>query len=233
VQDRDTDIINPCSDAGIMAPPFAITEDGYEEQWQVNYLAHWLFTSHVLPTMLATAKQHKNLPGTVRIVNLSSSGHYSAPKGGINFSDVRLENASGMTRYGQSKLANILHMKTLHKLCGPGSPLSVTGEEIWVSAVHPGLVKSELGNRAELPVLMKVLLAPYRWAGGAIDGDEGAWTSIFCTASPAMMREDCGKYWQRLADPHGWQSGLAKDMALAERLEIWTRDEMQKGGWVE
>jgi NAD(P)-dependent dehydrogenase (short-subunit alcohol dehydrogenase family) len=214
-----------------MATPFAITEDGYEEQWQVNYLAHWLFTFHLLPTMLATAKQHDVLPGTVRIVNLSSWGHHSAPKGGINFSDTKLENASGMTRYGQSKLANILHMKTLHKLCGPESA-SVTGAEIWVSAVHPGLVKSNLGERAELPTLVKVLLVPYRWAGGTIDGDQGAWTSLFCAASPAMKKEDCGKYWQRLADPNGWQTELAKDMDLAEKLEVWTMEEMRKGGWV-
>lgn len=220
------------ADAGIMATPFVTTQDGYEEQWQVNYLAHWVFTAHLLPMLLATAQQH-NLPaGTVRIVNLSSAGHYSAPKSGINFDDTRLETASGMMRYGQSKLANVLHMKTLHGLYGPGAS-SASGAEIWVAAVHPGLVKSNLGTRAELPAFMKALIAPYRWVGGDIDADQGAWTSLFCAASPAMRREDCGKYWQRLADPNGWQSGLAKDVKLAGKLEEWTREEMRKGGWVE
>jgi retinol dehydrogenase-12 len=107
------------NNAGIMATPFAMTEDGYEEQFQTNYLAHWVFTSHLLPLMLTTAKGKP--AGSVRIVNLSSYGHHSAPKGGIGFEDTSLKDASGMTRYGQSKLANVLHTKTLHKRYGPSS----------------------------------------------------------------------------------------------------------------
>lgn len=222
------------NNAGIMATPFAMTNDGYEEQWQTNYLAHWVLTRHLLPIMHATAKRLDMLPGSVRIVNLASSGHYSAPKGGINFPDTALKDASGMTRYGQSKLANVLHMKELHKLYGP-RPLSSSGTdgEIWVSCVHPGLVKSDLGGKAQLPSMMKALLAPYRWVGGELDADKGAWTSLFCVAGAQMKREDCGKYWQRIADPNGWQSGCAKDLELAEKLEKWTLAEMRRGGWVE
>lgn len=53
---------------------------------------------------------------------------------------------------------------------------------------------------------------------------------MFCIASPDMKREDCGKYFQRIADPDGWQSTLAKDESLAERLEDWTQQEMQSRG---
>jgi retinol dehydrogenase-12 len=225
------------NNAGIMASPFCITDDGYEAQWQTNYLAHWVLTSHLLPLLLATSRKNKHASQvSVRIVNLSSSGHYlSAPKNGINFTDTSLKHASGMTRYGQSKLANILHIKTLHAQFGPNSPSATSGTgagEIWVSAVHPGLVKSELGAKAELPGLMKVLLAPYRWAGGEFDGDKGSWTSLYCVASEEMKREECGRYFQRVADPNGWQSATAKDEKLAEELEEWTKTEMVKGGWV-
>ncbi|KAF2824639.1 NAD(P)-binding protein [Ophiobolus disseminans] len=220
------------NNAGIMSTPYALTEDSYEEQWQTNYLAHWVFTSHLLPLMLSTSKTTE--PGTVRIVNLSSSGHYGAPKNGINFADTSLPGEKGMTRYGQSKLANILHAKTLHTLYGPTSPSSLAGQgEIWVSAVHPGFVKSDLGNRAELPGLMWAVIVPYRWIGGEIDADTGAWTSLHCVAGEGMRREECGGYWQRIADPKGWQSGLARDWGLAERLEGWTGEEMRRGGWVE
>jgi NAD(P)-dependent dehydrogenase (short-subunit alcohol dehydrogenase family) len=215
------------NNAGIMATPFAMTTDGYEEQWQTNYLAHWVFTSHLLPTLLSTAKTQA--PGVVRVVNLTSVGHYSAPKGGISFSDLNLKDDSVMARYGQSKLANVLHTKMLHKLCGPES--SSEGK-IWVSAVHPGFVKSDLGNKAEFAGWMKALIAPSRWLGMEIDADKGAWTSLFCVAAKEMKREDCGKYWQRFANPNGWQSGLAKDAELAEKLESWTNNEMIKGGWV-
>ncbi|KAJ5721152.1 uncharacterized protein N7483_009086 [Penicillium malachiteum] len=76
------------NNAGIIVTPFEITKDGYEAQWQTNYLAHWLLTDCLLPIMIQTAKK---LPtGSVRIVNLSSSGHLGAPKGGINLDDPSL-----------------------------------------------------------------------------------------------------------------------------------------------
>jgi NAD(P)-dependent dehydrogenase (short-subunit alcohol dehydrogenase family) len=74
-------------------------------------------------------------PGGVRIVNISLSGHYSAPKGGIYFPDTSLNNESPMTRYGQSKLANVLHSKTLNRLYGPWSTNS-KAEKLAASLEH-------------------------------------------------------------------------------------------------
>ncbi|OQV09918.1 hypothetical protein CLAIMM_13992 isoform 1 [Cladophialophora immunda] len=228
---KETALHGLVNNAGIMATPFEMTHDGHEAQWQTNYLAHWVFTAHLLPLLLSTSKTLP--PGSVRVVNLSSFGHHSAPKGGINFADTSLRTGSGMARYGQSKLANILHIKTLNKLYGPGSSNAGAGDgEIWTSAVHPGLVQSNLGEHAELPLLVRMIIAPYRAVGGMMDGDKGAWTSVFCAACPEMKREHSGAYFQRIADPHGWQSAMAKDMELAARLEEWTRAEMEKGGWL-
>jgi NAD(P)-dependent dehydrogenase (short-subunit alcohol dehydrogenase family) len=92
------------NNAGIMATPFEMTKDGHEAQWQTNYLAHWVFTSYLLSVMLSTSKTLP--PGSVRLVNLTSSGHYQAPTGGINFADTSLRNKA-KNRYGQSKLANV------------------------------------------------------------------------------------------------------------------------------
>jgi NAD(P)-dependent dehydrogenase (short-subunit alcohol dehydrogenase family) len=214
-----------------MATPFEMTKDGYEAQWQTNYLAHWVFTFHLLPLMLSTSK---TLPlGSVRIVNLSSSGHYSAPKGGINFADTSLPHGTGMARYGQSKLANVLHAKTLNKLYGPGSRRSKAGEgEIWISAVHPGLVQSQLSAKAEFPAALKMLFGLYGLLGGRIDADTGSWTSVFCASSQEMKKEQSGTYFQRIAEA-GWQSGMAKNMDIADKLEHWTNEKMKTEGWVE
>lgn len=215
------------NNAGIMATPFEMTKDGYEAQWQTNYLAHWVFTSHLLPLMLKTSKG----TGSVRIVNLSSSGHYSAPKGGVDFNDTSLSNASPMTRYGQSKLANVLHAKTLSKDYGPSSASSKAGNgEIWTAIVHPGLVDSQLGAHAELPSYMRTIFGWYGSLGGRYDADKGSWTSVFCAASPEATQYESGTYFQRIAKP-GWQSSMAKDMTLAAKLEEWTVEEMRKGGW--
>ncbi|CAJ2508311.1 Uu.00g094970.m01.CDS01 [Anthostomella pinea] len=222
------------NNAGIMATPFELTKDGHEAQWQTNYLAHWVLTERLLPLMLRTAK---TLPaGSVRIVNLTSSGHLGAPKGGINFEDTSLKDGGIWPRYGQSKLANVLHTKTLHRKYGPGSPSARNGQgEIWVSCVHPGIVETNLATTVKESAVFTTVQAAIRMLRMASSADKGSWTSLFCAAGPEMKVEDCGGYheifrrWGELK----WLSGDAKDGALAERLEAWTEEVMRKEGWVE
>ncbi|KAG0649233.1 putative oxidoreductase [Hyphodiscus hymeniophilus] len=228
---EETTLHGLVNNAGIMATPFEMTRDGHEAQWQTKYLAHWVLTSHLLPLLLRTSKVLP--PGSVRIVNLSSVGHYSAPRGGINFADTSLPNGTGMARYGQSKLANVLHAKTLHALYGPDSPSSRSGTgELWTAAVHPGLVKSAIGERAEFPFGARALVEVFAALGARVGGDKGSWTSVFCAASPAMRRAQSGSYYQRIAEA-GWQSSMARDPKLAAELEESTQKEMRRGGWVE
>jgi NAD(P)-dependent dehydrogenase (short-subunit alcohol dehydrogenase family) len=221
----ETSLHGLVNNAGIMATPFEMTKDGYEAQWQTNYLSHWVFTEHLLPLMLRTAKTLS--PGSVRIVNLTSSGHLSAPKGGINFEDLSLKDSGPWPRYGQSKLANILHTKTLHKTYGPGSLSAQKGEgEIWVSSVHPGVVESNLATSVGASV--STVLSVMRMVGLVWPADKGSWTSLFCAASWDMTAEQSGTYMEiskRFGEPR-WQSGPAKDDKLAEKLEEWTRGAM-------
>ncbi|OIW23229.1 NAD(P)-binding protein [Coniochaeta ligniaria NRRL 30616] len=228
---QETTLHGLVNNAGIMATPFQTTKDGHEAQWQTNYLAHWVLTSHLLPLLLRTAR---TLPaGSVRIVNLSSSGHLAAPKGGINFADPSLKDAGPWARYGQSKLANILHAKTLHKLYGPGSPSARKGEgEIWVSAVHPGLVDTNLA--AAMGGVGSGVFSALRWFGVYYSADKGSWTSLFCVAGRDMTAEESGGYFEifrRLGGPK-WLSSAAKDEGLGERLEEWTSEVMRREGWV-
>ncbi|KAK6813067.1 hypothetical protein RU639_010835 [Aspergillus parasiticus] len=222
------------NNAGIMATPFEITKDGYEAQWQTNYLAHWVLTQHLLPLMLRTAKTLH--PGSVRIVNLTSSGHLAAPKGGINFKDLSLKDNGPWARYGQSKLANILHAKVLHKAYGPGSPSAQNGEgEIWVSSVHPGLVETNLAaSVGDSGSGMMCVFSVLRMFGLMWSADKGSWTSLFCAASHDMKAEQSGTYleiFRRFGEPR-WQSDMANDWKLVERLEEWTGEAMGKEGWV-
>ncbi|RDW80317.1 hypothetical protein BP6252_04955 [Coleophoma cylindrospora] len=231
----ETSLHGLVNNAGIMATPFAMTKDGHEVQWQTNYLAHWVFTAHLLPVLRRTAKALP--PGGVRIVNLSSSGHLSAPKGGINFEDPSLKDGSPWLRYGQSKLANILHTKTLHKTYGPGSLSARNGEgEIWVSSVHPGLVETNLATSVvESGSGMTRVFSVLRMFGLIWPAEKGSWTSLFCVASQDMKAEQSGMYFEifhRFGEPR-WQSGAAKDGKLAERLEEWTGEVMREEGWIQ
>jgi NAD(P)-dependent dehydrogenase (short-subunit alcohol dehydrogenase family) len=223
------------NNAGIMATPFEMTKDGHEAQWQTNYISHWVLTEHLLPLMLQTAKE---LPaGSVRIVNLTSSGHLGGPKDGIHFEDLSLKNDTPWLRYGQSKIANILHTKSLHKKYGPKSPRARDGKgEIWVTSVHPGIVETNIAGGVEQQgVGFTMTLRVARMLGLTWSADKGSWNSLFCVAGQNMNAQQSGTYveiFHRLGEP-SWQSKTAKDDNLAERLEQWTRDIMTKGGWIQ
>jgi NAD(P)-dependent dehydrogenase (short-subunit alcohol dehydrogenase family) len=85
------------------------SEDGYELRFAVNYLAPFLLTRLLLPTLRQSAP--------ARIVTVSSAGQ--AP---INFRDVMLEHHyDGVQAYSQSKLALVMFTFDLaEELAGTG-----------------------------------------------------------------------------------------------------------------
>ncbi|OWM72052.1 hypothetical protein CDL15_Pgr017935 [Punica granatum] len=94
------------NNAGIMATPFMLSQDGIELQFATNHLGHFLLTNLMLETMKKTSSE-SNREG--RIVNLSSDGHRFAYREGIRFDKVNDESVyNSIQAYGQSKLANIL-----------------------------------------------------------------------------------------------------------------------------
>lgn len=124
--------------AGIMATPPALTKDGYEMQFGVNYLAHALLVKLFLPLLLQTAEMPN---ADVRIVILTSVGYRLAPKTGIDFKNVRTVQDTGpggpWLRYGQSKTADLLL----------AAELARRYPKITSTAIHPGVVKTGLvGN---------------------------------------------------------------------------------------
>jgi NAD(P)-dependent dehydrogenase (short-subunit alcohol dehydrogenase family) len=117
-----------------MCAPYSETKQGFEIQFQTNYLAHYLLTSLLLPPLVLTTRD--STAGTVRIVNVSSDGHVKlAPKEGILFDGkCHAKDAGTWTRYGMSKLANVLHTKELARRYG--------GSGIVAVCLHPGTVKT-------------------------------------------------------------------------------------------
>lgn len=69
------------NNAGVMATPYHLTEDGFESQFAINYLGHFLLTHLLLPQLKAAGTQDLN----ARIVNVSSCVHRI---GNINFDDI-------------------------------------------------------------------------------------------------------------------------------------------------
>ncbi|KAL4792623.1 hypothetical protein BDV19DRAFT_391928 [Aspergillus venezuelensis] len=216
------------NNAGIMATPFALTNDGYEAQWQTNYLSHWLLTWHLLDTLSATAREESS-PRNVRIVNVTSDGHQFAPKAGIAFDDLKQEKRGIWSRYGMSKLANILHAKQLDKLYGPNGSEGDSMSVIWTAAVHPGHLDTNLNRQTALPNCFNTVL---RAVGAYSPAREGAYNSLFAIASTEFKEGDSGGYLvpgQKRKMP----SKAAMDMELAQKLWTWTEGEMRSRGFLE
>ena len=120
------------NNAGMMAPPYGRTADGFETQFGINHLGHFALTGLLLPTLLAT-------PGS-RVVTVSSM---AARGGQINFADLQSDKSySRYGAYSQSKLANLLFAFEL------GRRLAAAGRETLSLAAHPGLARTDLQVRA-------------------------------------------------------------------------------------
>jgi len=167
------------NNAGVMMTPYGKTKDGFETQIGVNHFGHFLLTNLLLKTMVKT--------GTGRIVNLSSSGHQLGT-GTINFDDINWEKTySDVGAYGQSKLANILFTKELHR--------KLSDTKITTYTVHPGIVQSDLNRHLKgFWSIVRQLLSPFEKSPL-----QGAQTSIYCAVQEGLEREsgnyfaNCGK----------------------------------------
>jgi NAD(P)-dependent dehydrogenase (short-subunit alcohol dehydrogenase family) len=113
------------NNAGVMAPPYQRTVDGFELQMATNHFGHFALTGLLLPQLIAS--------GDARVVSVSSQGHRmarSAPLGDPRRSHGRYQR---WPVYGQTKLANLLFIFELDRRAhAAGLPLKAL-------AAHPGV----------------------------------------------------------------------------------------------
>ena len=155
------------NNAGIMAPPYSKTKDGFEMQLGSNHLGHFALTGLLLPALAKT-------PGS-RIVTISSRAH---SRGSIDFDN--LDGSKGYQAkkfYNQSKLANLYFALELDKR------LKEHGFQTISIACHPGVSATnilKLGTR-EIPLAFKrianLFLQP---------PDMGALSTIYAATEPNL-----------------------------------------------
>ncbi|WP_037296125.1 oxidoreductase [Saccharomonospora azurea] len=109
------------NNAGVMAPPRTTTADGFETQFGVNHLGHAALTWLLLPALRRGA--------AARVVTVASLlGHVGRiTLDDPNFVRRRYNPASA---YAQSKLANLLFARELHR--------KLAGTSVSSVAAHPG-----------------------------------------------------------------------------------------------
>eukprot|EP01026_Neomeris_dumetosa_P069363 TRINITY_DN6854_c0_g1_i2.p1 TRINITY_DN6854_c0_g1~~TRINITY_DN6854_c0_g1_i2.p1 ORF type:complete len:345 (-),score=50.90 TRINITY_DN6854_c0_g1_i2:168-1202(-) len=152
--------------AGVMVPPQRIiTEDGFEQQFQVNYLGHWL-----LANLLMQKTKNQKQERSKRIVMLSSMTHRAGDLNPFD-EDFLAKKYEPFEWYAKSKLAILLGTKEFQRrfnrlnighvaiACHPGLVMTEMAkgyflEYLWPSFLH-GVVKATLG-----PMLPYMLLTP-------------------------------------------------------------------------
>jgi NAD(P)-dependent dehydrogenase (short-subunit alcohol dehydrogenase family) len=182
------------NNAGVLNFERRVTADGFEEGFGVNFLAHFLLTSRLLPALEAAP--------AARVVHVTSNTHPIV--GRFDFGDFNWERRRfrGIPAYAHTKLAVLLHNAGLaRRLAGTG---------VCSVAVHPGIIATGMGTHPRLasvidPLSRRVFLSP----------EEGSLPLVHAATSPAVGAHP-GAYYAgtRLARASRW----ARDDVAAERL---------------
>ena len=179
--DSETSLDILINNAAVMACPQMPTKEGWDLQFAVNHIGHFILTKGLLPVMAKSSE--------ARIVTLSSTGHKLS---GIQWEDIHFEESYDKWKaYGQSKTAaSLLAIEIDNKMKDEG---------IKTYSVHPGGIFTPLQRHLE-----KEEMIALGWLGE--DGElsemaaanfksptQGAATSLWCATSP-MLDDVSGVY---------------------------------------
>ena len=203
------------NNAGIMAIPRRVSPQGHEMQLATNHLGHFALTGRLIDAIRPEG----------RIVTVSSQAHRM---GRIAFDDLMGERSYGPWRaYGQSKLANLLFMRSL------AERLETAGSTVDSVAAHPGYASTHLQAVAPemkgrgwqvkvMDVVNKVM---------AQSAAMGALPTLYAATSPEVSRGDYvgpdGFGEQRGHPKLVGMTDSARDRAVADRL--WSVSEELTG----
>lgn len=128
------------NNAGIMAVPFALNDEGFEMQLGVNHLGHFRLTALLF--------QHLNMHA--RIINVSSMAHV---QGRLDINDPFFLKRPyhSFKSYAQSKLANLLFTLELNKR------IKNDPRQVVALSAHPGVAMTSLFDKVEVNSFMKTL----------------------------------------------------------------------------
>jgi NAD(P)-dependent dehydrogenase (short-subunit alcohol dehydrogenase family) len=162
-----------CNNAGVMAIPRALTDDGFEMQLGVNHFGHFALTGLLLESMLQRP---------ARIVTVSSTAHRI---GRMHFDDLDGERAyQKWGAYAQSKLANLLFAYELQRR------LMVARVPAVSVACHPGYANTNLQLVGPARERSRIGLYFFRVCNALLaqPAVKGAWPTVYA----ATATDVCG-----------------------------------------
>jgi NAD(P)-dependent dehydrogenase (short-subunit alcohol dehydrogenase family) len=186
------------NNAGGVFQNFELSEDGIEKTIAVNHFAFFQL-SHLLIPLLKHSKEG-------RIVNVASRSNFY---GKIDLPSFTQDKGYHIIKaYSQSKLANVFFTQAMAK--------KLQGQGITVNCLHPGVVRTNIGNKGtgKLSSFVWNLMANIR----GISVEEGAATSIYL-ASSSEVKSITGAYFDKCKAVA--PNKICKDTQLEEAL--WNR----------
>lgn len=178
------------------------TKDGYELQFGVNHLGHFLLTNLLMDTLKASTPS--------RIINVSAMMHYW---GRINRTDINHTKSYDRFRvHFQSKLANVLFTRSLSK--------RLMGSGVTANSLNPGLSVTNLYNN--MHPMVAILLLPLSIL---LKTEKNAAQTSICLAVDPELEQVSGKYFSECKIKT--ESDRARDDELAEWL--WDTSETMTG----
>ena len=187
------------NNAGVAQAGRLKSAEGFELTFATNHLGHFLLTHLLLERLEA---------GRGRIVNVSSRGHRRGDLRRASLEDIARGRAwqGALPAYGDSKLANVLFTAESVRRWG--------GRGITANAVHPGVLATEIWNKA--PPLVRLLIRPFTWFMDRPDVGGAAVMNLVADPSRDAIT---GRYFNVLEDEP--PSAQARDEGLAR--ELWER----------
>ncbi|KAJ4490646.1 NAD(P)-binding protein [Lentinula aciculospora] len=194
--------------AGVMVPPVEqLTAQGYDLQFGVNALGHFLFIDLLLPSLKASS----NSMSETRIVWVSSSVQYyfrGPPVNYDNLTDTPSRKKLGTQQlYCQSKFITVMLAYHLAKDLADDPSSNVI-----CIVLDPGNIETDL-QRHNGPSILRsimnwIILKPV---------SKGVLSQLYAATDPEAVQYN-GKYlrpWARLGEPH------PKTKDIAEQQKIW------------
>ncbi len=155
-QETQLDVL--INNAGIMVTPYELTADGFESQFGVNHLGPFALTGLLLNKLRSNPN--------ARVVSTASIAHKS---GKMFFDDINAQKRyNPVTRYAQSKLANLLFGYELQRR------LSAVDDNTLSVMAHPGIAETELYRYVPGPLMLLMpLMTPFINSAA-----QGAWPTL-------------------------------------------------------
>ncbi|RUS83051.1 hypothetical protein EGW08_009190 [Elysia chlorotica] len=167
------------NNAGVMMCPQGLTEDGFDIQFQTNYLGPFYLTELLLDILKESAPS--------RIINTTAAAQNL---GDIDFDDINFENRdyNAGDSYAQSKLAVVVHTFQLAE--------RLKDTKVMCNVVNPGICNTDIYRHLPLKQkkFIRISFGPFMYFLMKM-AEDGAQLSVYCGTTDEMA-EVTGKHYK-------------------------------------